>query len=380
MGWELDADHADFRAACRRFAGKHLRPAVDEAERTGEMPKALWKELGNAGLLGLLVPEEYGGSGGDCLAVALLCEEFARACGGLAITAMGSAYMAQPHITRYATAEQKARYLPGLVAGDGIAAIAVSENEMGSDVASLGATATRVEGGWSLRGRKMYITNGGFASVYVVAAKSDPAAGRRGITEFIVDAGTAGLSFGPPLQKMGWRSSDTRELILDDVLVPDDAVLGELGRGFYQIMGAFQLERIGLAALGLGHAAECISLVREHIATRHTFGQPLAALQTIRHRVARMEIDLEAARLVTWQAAHRLDTHHPEALRSVASAKYYAARVANRVVDEAVQLFGGSGFVEETPVARHYRDARILRIGGGTDEIQLEILSKAIAP
>jgi acyl-CoA dehydrogenase/citronellyl-CoA dehydrogenase len=178
---------------------------------------------------------------------------------------------------------------------------------------------------------------------------------------------------------MGWHSSDTREVVLDGVVVPVDAVLGAEGRGFHQIMEGFQLERIALAAMGLGHAAECLDLAVAYVREREAFGAPLAHLQTIRHRIAAMEVELEAARLITYQSAARLDSGHPEAARSVARAKYLAAMAANRIVDDAVQLFGGAGFLEESPVARHYRDVRILRIGGGTDEIQLEILTRGMA-
>jgi len=169
-------------------------------------------------------------------------------------------------------------------------------------------------------------------------------------------------------------------VVLDGVAVAEDAVVGQVDRGFYQIMDGFQLERIALAAMGVGHAAECLGLARAHAGDRTAFGAPLTHLQTVRHRLATMEIELEAARLLTHQAAARLDAGHPEAARSVARAKYLGAVAANRIVDEAVQLFGGAGFVEESPVARHYRDARILRIGGGTDEIQLEILTRDLAP
>jgi acyl-CoA dehydrogenase/citronellyl-CoA dehydrogenase len=223
----------------------------------------------------------------------------------------------------------------------------------------------------------MFITNAGIADVLVVAARTSPD-GHRGITTFIVEAGNPGLSAGRPLRKMGWHGSDTREVILSDCFVPADAVLGEPGRGFHQIMAAFQLERLTLAAMGLGHAEECLAAATAYARERDVFGVPLISKQAIQHRLAALSVELEAARLLTYRAAARLDSDHPEAAASVAMAKYHAAIAANRIVDECVQLFGGSGFLEETPVARHYRDARVLRIGGGTDEIQLEILAKGL--
>jgi acyl-CoA dehydrogenase len=377
MSWELDQVHQDFQASARAFVDRQVRPLVESAEEAGSFPAELWKQLGSAGLLGLITPEAHGGADGDGLAVALLAEELARASGGIAVTALVSAYMAAPHVIRHGTPAQQDRWLAPLAAGEAVAAIAVTEPGTGSDVARVGTTARRTEDGWLLNGRKMFITNAGLADLIIVAARTGDA-GRGGLTLFLVGRGTDGLSLGRPLAKMGWHSSDTREVLLDDVALPADAVLGSENRGFYQIMEAFQLERVALAAMGIGHAAECLDLAREYAGQREAFGEPLTHLQTIRHRLAAMEVELEAARLITYQAAARLDAGHPEAARSVARAKYLAAISANRIVDDAVQLFGGAGFVEESPVARHYRDVRILRIGGGTDEIQLEILTRGM--
>jgi acyl-CoA dehydrogenase len=377
MSWELDDEHEEFRASVRGFVDRHVRPVVDESEAAGRPPAALLKEMGSAGLLGLAVPEEYGGGGGDALAIVVLAEELARASGGIAVTALVTGYMSTPHIAHFGTDEQRARYLPDLIAGEKIASIAVTEPGTGSDVGGITTRATAVDGGFRLDGTKMFITNAGIADVFVVAARTAPD-GHRGITTFIVAADNPGLSVGQPLRKMGWHASDTREVILSDCLVASDAVLGGQNRGFHQIMSAFQLERLTLAAMGVGHAVECLAAATTYARDREVFGAPMISLQTIRHRLAAMSVELAAARLLTYQAAARLDAKHPDAAMSVARAKYHAAIAANHIVDECVQLFGGSGFLEETPVARHYRDARVLRIGGGTDEIQLEILAKGL--
>ena len=375
--WELDQEHQDFRASVRAFVDRHVRPLVGEAEEAGHPPAALLKEMGSAGLLGLAVPEEYGGGGGDALAATILAEELTRASGGIAVTALVSGYMSTPHIARFGTDKQRATYLPGLVAGDKIAAIAVTEPGVGSNVAGITTRATRVDGGYQIDGAKMFITNAGLADVFVVAARTSPD-GHRGITTFIVDADNPGLSLGNPLRKMGWHASDTREVVFSGCRVSDDAVLGTPGRGFHQIMAAFQLERLNLAGMGLGHAAECLQTATEYAASREVFGRSLISLQTMRHRLAALSVEFEAAQLLTYRAAARVDAGHPEAAASVAKAKYHAALAANHIVDECVQVFGGSGFLDETPVSRHYRDARVLRIGGGTDEIQLEILAKGL--
>lgn len=376
MAWELAQEHRDFQAVCRTFTEKNVRPRVAEAERDGHPPDGLWKELGTAGMLGLMTPEEYGGSGKDAVAVALLSEELSRACGGIAVSALVSAYMAGTHIVYYGNEAQRATYCADIASGTKIAAIAVTEPGAGSDVSAIATRADRTETGYRINGRKMFITNAGIADVLIIAAKTTPDQGHSGTTTFLVDAGTPGLSFGSPLPKMGWHSSDTREVILDDVEVAESAILGEVDRGFYQIMGAFQLERIALAAMAVGHASESLRLATEYVTTREAFGGTLLNLQSIQHRLVTMEIELETARLMTYRAADQLQAEHPDAARSVAMAKYQAVIAGGNVVDSAVQLMGGSGFVEESDVARHYRDARVLRIGGGADEVQLEILAK----
>jgi acyl-CoA dehydrogenase/citronellyl-CoA dehydrogenase len=375
--WELDAEHEEFRASVRTFVDRQVRPVVEEAEEKGRPPAALLKEMGSAGLLGLAVPEEYGGGGGDSLAIVVLSEELARASGGIAVTALVTGYMSTPHIAKFGTDAQRAQYLPALVAGEKIASIAVTEPGTGSNVGGITSRATPADGGFRLNGTKMFITNAGIADVLVVAARTSPD-GHRGVTTFIVDADNPGLSVGQPLRKMGWHGSDTREVVLSDCFVPADAVLGEQGRGFHQIMSAFQLERLTLAGMGIGHAAECLAAATAYARDRDVFGVPLISKQAIRHRLAALSVELEAAQLLTYRAAARLDAGHPGAADSVAKAKYQAAIAACHIVDECVQLFGGSGFLEETPVARHYRDVRVLRIGGGTDEIQLEILAKGL--
>ena len=377
MTEQLDSEHLDFQKMCRAFTDEQVRPAVAQAEIDGFLPPKLWRTMGEAGLLGLMTPEEHGGSGQDPLAVAIVAAELSRAAGGMAIGPLVSAYMAGTHIVEHGTEEQRERWSAPLAAGEAIASIAVTEPGAGSDVGGITTRAVATDEGYRITGQKMFITNAGYADVIIVGAKTEPDLGHRGITTFLVEAGTAGLSVGAPLPKMGWHSSDTREVVLDDVLVPHSAVLGDLNRGFYQIMTAFQLERIVLAAMGVGHAAEALELAARYVRDRVAFGAPLIDKQVVRHKLATMEIDLDTARLITFLGAAQLASGHPDGPRTVAKAKYHAAIAAARVVDEAVQLHGGSGYVEDSDIARHHRDVRILRIGGGADEVQLDILAKA---
>jgi acyl-CoA dehydrogenase/citronellyl-CoA dehydrogenase len=373
--FELDDIHQDFREVCNSFVDRELLPIVDEAERDG-FPSELWGKLAEAGLLGVGHPEEYGGSGGGVLAMTILAEALGRASGGLAVTPLVDAYMAAPHLSHFGSDEQKREFLEPVIKGQKIAAIAVTEPGAGSDVAGMTARAKQDGEDWVISGTKMFITNAGLADFIIVGARTDKDSRHHGITTFIVDRDAAGLSLGEPLKKMGWHSSDTREVILEDVTVGTDRLLGTQGRGFQQIMQAFEVERLTLAGMSIGLAQACLDDAIAHAKERKTFGQPLGSYQAISHRLGEMATDIAAARVLTYQAAERCDTGHAEASTSVAMAKLLAARMANHVADEAVQIFGGYGFIDETRVSMHYRDARILRIGGGTDEVQLNILAK----
>lgn len=375
--FELDEAHREFQTVARAFVQRHVRPLVERSEQENEFPPELWSLLGQHGFLGLGYADDVGGSGGDALAIALLSEELARTSGGLAITPLVSSYMAATHIAHFGTAEQQRTFLPAITSGRKVAAIAVTEPGTGSDVAAIATVAVPEADGYRLRGTKLFITNGGLADILVVAAKTDPAQGHRGITLFLIERGQAGFSLGRPLRKMGWHSSDTRELIFDDCFVPQAHVLGMVGRGFHQIMEGFQLERVVIAAMGVGLAQAAFDDALAYARERQAFGQAIGKFQSVRHRLAEMATDIQAARLLTYQAAQRLDSGR-ESAEAVAMAKLFAARVANRVADDAVQIFGGYGFIEESRVAMHYRDARVLRIGGGTDETQMEILAKRL--
>jgi acyl-CoA dehydrogenase len=375
--FDLDQEHRDFKEVCDRFVRNELIPRVTEAE-SGGFPPELWPKMADAGLLGVGHPEEYGGTGGGVLALAILSEALAMASGGLAITPLVSSYMASPHFARYGSEDQKERYLAPMLRGEMVVAIAITEPGAGSDVAGISTRATPTDGGWSLSGSKVFITNAGLADVIIVAAKTDPSAGHRGISMFLVERAAAGMTLSEPMEKLGWHASDTREIAFDECVVATERMLGGEGRGFYQIMEAFQVERISLAGMAVGLAQRALDDAVAHVRERSAFGATLDKKQVVRHRIAEMSTKVEAARLMTYRSGALFDAGDPGAADAVAMAKLFAPRLASEVVDEAVQLFGGYGFIEETPIAMHYRDARILRIGGGTDEVQLEILAKRL--
>jgi acyl-CoA dehydrogenase len=362
----------------RRFVEKEVVPKGHAWEEQGFVPREVLREMGKLGFLGLRFAEEYGGGALDARATALLAEELGRSTfGGFAITVLVHTDMATPHLINAGSPEQIRRYLPRIVSGELITAVAVTEPDAGSDVKSIRASARRDGSDYVLKGAKMFITNGALADVVFVAAKTDPAAGSKGISMFIVEKGMKGFSVGRKLDKMGWRSSDTAELVFDDCRVPAANLLGEENRGFYAIMKNFQNERIAIAAMAMGEASRAIELTLEYVRTRKAFGAPLWDKQAIRQRLSMLAARVEAGRQLVLHAAS-LDGQGRDCVKEVSMAKAYCAELLNDVVYDCLQFHGGFGYIKESAIERMYRDARVQPIGGGATEVMLEEVAKRL--
>ena len=362
----------------RRFVEKEVAPRAHAWEEQGFVPREVLREMGRLGFLGLRYPEEFGGGALDARATALLGEELGRSTfGGFAITVLVHTDMASPHLVNAGSPEQIRKYLPGIVSGELITAVGVTEPDAGSDVKAIRTSARRDGDDWVLNGSKMFITNGALADVCFVAAKTDPAAGSKGISMFIVERGTRGFSVGRRLDKMGWRSSDTAELILDDCRLPAAGLLGDENRGFYAIMKNFQNERIAIAAMTMGEAARAIELTLEYVRTRKAFGATLWDKQAIRQRLSMLAAKVEAGRQLVLHAAS-LDAQGRDCVKEVSMAKAYCAELLNDVVYDCLQFHGGAGYIRETAIERMFRDARVQSIGGGATEVMLEEVAKRL--
>jgi acyl-CoA dehydrogenase len=342
------------------------------------VPREVLRAMGKLGFLGLRYAEEHGGGALDARATALLAEELGRSTfSGFAITVLVHTDMASPHLVNAGSKAQIAKYLPAIIAGERITAVAVTEPDAGSDVKSIRTSARREGGEWVLKGTKMFITNGALADLYFVAAKTDPAAGSKGISIFIVEKGMPGFSVGRKLEKMGWRSSDTAELVFDGCRVPAENLLGEENRGFYAIMKNFQNERMAIASMAMGEAAKALELTLEYVKTRKAFGAPLWDKQAIRQRLSMLAARVEAGRqLVAHTAA--LDAAGRDCVKEVSMAKAYCAELLNAVVYDCLQFHGGFGYIRESAIERMYRDARVQTIGGGATEVMLEEVAKRL--
>ena len=362
----------------RRFVEKEIVPKAHAWEEQGSVPREVLREMGKLGFLGLRYAEEFGGGALDARATALLAEELGRSTfGGFAITVLVHTDMASPHLVNAGSPAQIKAYLPRIISGELITAVAVTEPDAGSDVKAIRTSARRDGADWVLKGSKMFITNGALADLYFVAAKTDPAAGSKGISIFIVEKGTPGFSVGRKLEKMGWRSSDTAELVFDECRVPAANLLGEENRGFYAVMKNFQNERIAIAAMATGEAARAIELTLDYVRTRKAFGAPLWDKQAIRQRLSMLAARVEAGRQLVGHAAS-LDAQGRDCVKEVSMAKAYCAELLNDVVYDCLQFHGGFGYIRESAIERMYRDARVQTIGGGATEVMLEEVAKRL--
>jgi acyl-CoA dehydrogenase len=372
-------DLSAIRAQTRRFVAEQVLAHAEQWEVEGGVPRSVIRQMGEVGFLGLRVPEEHGGVGMGTLASVALAEELGRSTfGGFAITVLVHTDLAMPYLLNFGSEEQKKRWLPGLVSGELLTAIAVTEPDAGSDVAALRTKATRDGDGWRLDGSKMFITNGASADLVFVAARTDAEAkGSRGISILAVPRESEGFRVGRTLSKMGWKSSDTAELIFEGCFVPGDHLIGEENRGFYYIMTNFQNERVVIAAQALGEAQRAIELTVDHARSRRVFGTSLWDKQAPRQRLAMQAARVEAGRQLLYHAAWRLDQGE-DAVREVSMVKAYVGELVNDVLYDCVQFYGGMGYIAETEVERLYRDVRIHSIGGGATEVMLEEIAKRL--
>jgi len=362
----------------RDFAQQEVLPKAAEIDREHRHPAELVKRMAELGFLGIAIPEQYGGSGFDHVCYVLAMEEISRACASTGvIMSVNNSLVCDP-IFRFGTEAQKQEWLTPLASGKLLGCFALSEPEAGSDAAAQKTTATPDGDGWLIQGTKNWITNGPVADVCVLFAMNDKAAGHKGITAFILPMKTKGVRCGPPDDKLGIRGSKSSQIYLDDVRLPGTALLGEVGGGFRVAMSTLDGGRIGIAAQALGIARAALDDSLAYAQQRRSFGKPIVQHQAIAFKLADMATEIDAARLLTLRAAWLKDHKHPYG-KEAAMAKLYASDVANRAAREAIQIFGGNGYVTEFPVERHFRDAKITEIYEGTSEIQRIVIAGYLA-
>lgn len=369
--------HERLRAEIRRFVETELAPHADEWEEAEYFPDEVFRQMGKLGYLGLRYPEAYGGSALDYYSAIVLAEELSRAGnGGIGMALAVHSEMATPPVLKFGTEEQKQRFLVPAIMGEKIAALCITEPGAGSDVSGIRTRAVRDGDDWLLSGSKIYITNGVRADWYLVVARtSDDQWG--GMTLFLVEKGMPGFSVGRKLKKLGMLSSDTAELFFDHVRVPDANRLGEVGQGFYNIMWELQGERLIGSAGAVAGAERALEMALAYANEREAFGRKIGKFQVQKHRLAQMATEIEAARALVYNAAYQWEQgEYP--VKEISMAKLFTGQICNRVADEALQIFGGAGYMLEYPIQRNWRDARLIRIGAGTDEVMKEIIAKQL--
>jgi butyryl-CoA dehydrogenase len=372
----LSDDEMAFRDAVAAFAAEEVKPRVMEMERAGRIDPALVKQYFEMGLMGIAAPDEYGGAGGSVMMVTLAVEELSKVDAAAAIMVDVQNTLVNYPITRYGTDAQKAKYLTRLTS-DALGAYALSEPSSGSDAFGMTTRAEKRGDGWVLSGRKMWITNGAEADIFVVFANTDPSAGYRGITAFIVERGFSGFAVGKKEDKLGIRASSTTELILDGVEVPAENVLGPVGQGYKVAIETLNEGRIGIGAQMIGVAQGALAAATAYVKERHQFGKALAEFQGIQFQLAQARTETEAARLMVYNAARLKDAGHDIANEG-AMAKLFSSQVAERVTSISLELFGGYGYTKDYPAEKFYRDAKIGTIYEGTSNMQLQTIAKGM--
>jgi short/branched chain acyl-CoA dehydrogenase len=379
MQFELSDDHRLLRDTVHDFAAQEIAPIAEELDRTKSFPYEIVRRLGELDLMGIPYPEEYGGGGGDSLAYALAVEELARVDSSVAITLCAHTSLGTQPLFLFGSEEQKRMWLPRLCGGERLAAFGLTEPEAGSDPGNTQTRARLEDGEWVIDGAKQFITNAGtdITALVVITAVTDRHNGTTEISNILVENGTPGYSQGAPYRKMGWNASDTRPLSFDDCHVPEQNLVGTRGAGLRQFLMVLDIGRIGVAAMGVGLAQGALDQALAYARQRRAFGAPISSFQTIQAKLADVSTEIEAARLLTHKAAWLKDTGRPFTLVA-AQAKLKSGRLAVRAADEAVQIHGGYGYIEEYPVCRFYRDAKVLTIGEGTDEVQQMVIARAL--
>jgi len=380
MNLDLTPEHVQLKELARTFATKEIAPHAGEWWEQEHFPTDVFRKMGELGLMGLLIPERYGGAEAGMIAFVATMEEIGRADQSVGAALNAHSTIGSLPILAFGTEEQKERWLRPLAEGRNIGAFGLTETEAGSDASAIRTRATRDGSDWVISGTKMFISNAGTdmsLGVTILAVTGEDADGSKHYGTLFVPEGTRGYEKGQPLKKLGWHSLDTRELVFDDCRVPEDHLIGEEGNGLRQFLQILDAGRISVAALSLSLADATLEMALEHARRRVQFGQPIAKFQAIQHMLADMATEVEAARWLVYRAAWLYDTGRPFS-KEAAMAKLFVSEVANRVASRAVQIHGGYGYVRESAVARFYADAKILEIGEGTNEIQRTVIARAL--
>jgi len=377
MNFVLNDEQRQIRDTVRRFAQEQIAPLARHTDETGEFPAETFRKMGEIGLLGLPVPEAYGGVGVDTVSYVLAVAEVAAACGSTALTYAAHTSLACMPLLWFGTEEQKQQHLTHLARGRGLGAFGLTEPQSGSDAAGLRTTAARDGDEWVINGQKMWITSGSIADVVVVAAVTDAERGAHGISNFIVEKGTPGFTPGKDEPKMGLKGSVTSQLFFDNCRIPAQNLLGEVNDGFVQFMQTLDGGRISIAACSLGLARAALDAAMAYAQEREAFGRAIAGFQAIQHKLADMATELDAAWLLTLRAAHLKDGGQPYS-KEAAMAKLFASEAAERICYQAIQIHGGYGYSREYPVERLYRDNRLMAIGEGTSEILRTVIARRV--